>query len=115
MRAMHKGLHRPYGTSPHDTRATIKAVYSLSYKMPAPVCMVTAHINKWLGRHAYWDGDRYASWRVFVELVVQGITGDWCTDYSALDVLIAGCSQADCVCVSAGGPAETKTKSGTKD
>ena len=36
MRAMHKGLHRAYCTMQHDTRAPIKAVYSLSYKMPAP-------------------------------------------------------------------------------
>ena len=36
MCAMHKGLHRAYGTSHHDVRATIKAVYSLSYHLPTP-------------------------------------------------------------------------------
>ena len=40
MRAMHKGIHRAFVQSPHDTRATIKAVSSLSYSMPAPPCAV---------------------------------------------------------------------------
>ena len=38
MRSMHKGIHRAYVHSAHDTRATIIAVYSLSYHMPAPPC-----------------------------------------------------------------------------
>ena len=36
MCAMHKGLHRALVTLEHNTRATIKAVCSLSYHMPAP-------------------------------------------------------------------------------
>ena len=36
MRTMHKGLHRALVTSEHNTRATVKAVYSQSYHMPTP-------------------------------------------------------------------------------
>ena len=32
---MHKGIHHAFVHSPHDTHATIKAVYCLSYSMPA--------------------------------------------------------------------------------
>ena len=31
MRAMHKGLHRAYATSPQDLNSTVKAVHSISY------------------------------------------------------------------------------------
>ena len=54
MRAMHKGIHRAYVQSPHDTRATIKVVYSLSYSMPAPPCAVARCVQRWLHDHAYW-------------------------------------------------------------
>ena len=33
---MQKGIHRTYVHSAHNTQATIKAVYSLSYHMPPP-------------------------------------------------------------------------------
>ena len=55
MRAMHKGLHRAYSTTQHDTRATIKAVYSISYR-PAPPCRVAQLLKAWLRKHAAWEG-----------------------------------------------------------
>ena len=49
MRAMHKGMQ-----SPPDTRATIKAVYSLSYGMPAPPCAVARRVQRWLKELLGW-------------------------------------------------------------
>ena len=34
MRTMHKGIHRAYATAPHDVQATVKAIYSISYRLP---------------------------------------------------------------------------------
>ena len=36
MRGMHKGVSKAYATAPHDTQATMKAVYCLSYLPPPP-------------------------------------------------------------------------------
>ena len=73
MGAMHKGLHRAYSTSRHDTQVQIKAVYSLSYHMLAPPCKVVGLLQRWLQKHAYWD---YAPWRMPPDLVVQGMAGN---------------------------------------
>ena len=56
MRAMHKGVYRAYATAPHDVQATVKAVYSVLYTLPAPRHTVAQHISKWHGVHAYWEG-----------------------------------------------------------
>ena len=99
MRAIHKAIHRAYVQSPHDTRATIKVVYSLSYSMSAPPCAVARRVQRWLHDHAYWEGGKYASWRLAPEYVVQGVSGDWCTDFACLDVIAQQCTASDCVCV----------------
>ena len=87
MRAMHKGLRRAHVTSEHDTRATIKAVYSLSYHMLAPPCEVALRLEIWLWKNAFGDGNQYASWWLPAEYMVQGITGDWCNDLGCLAVI----------------------------
>ena len=102
MRAMHKGLHRAYVTSQHDTRATIKAVYSLSYHIPHPPCAIAHRLEIWLQKHAHWNGTRYAAWQLQPEYVIQDITGDWGDDFECLTVLKQGCTTADCVCGAAG-------------
>ena len=64
MRAMHKGLHRAYVTSQHDTHATIKAVYSLSYHMPAHPCAIAHCLEVWLQKHAFWDGMHHGNYNL---------------------------------------------------
>ena len=44
MRALHKGIHRAYGDNPHNVQKTIKAVYHVSYHMPAQKCEVLASL-----------------------------------------------------------------------
>ena len=104
MRSMHKkkGIHRAYVHSAHDTRATIKAVYSLRYHMPAPPWAVARKVQSWLKNHAYWQGHQYASWHLHKECVVQGVTGDWCDDFMCLEVTPTNCTASDCVCVAPG-------------
>ena len=58
MGAMHQGRHRAYVTSEHDTRATTKAFYPLSYQMPAPhvpapPCAVARRLEIWLQQNAF--------------------------------------------------------------
>ena len=45
MRAMHKGTYRAYATGSHDVQATVKAVYSVSYLLPAARHTVAQHIS----------------------------------------------------------------------
>ena len=60
MRAMHKGLHRSYATSPHNIQATIKAVYNLSYRLPCTRARAAQHVLHWIQKHAYWDGVKHS-------------------------------------------------------
>ena len=53
MRAMHKALHQAYTTSPRDISSTIKAVYSISYKLPGNRAQVAAHVSQWFTRSAF--------------------------------------------------------------
>ena len=62
MRAMHTGVYRAYATAPHDVQATVKAVYSVSYILPAARHTVARHISQWLRGQAYWEGGQYNSW-----------------------------------------------------
>ena len=56
-------------------------------------------LKTWLFKHALWEGVQYASWRLPPDLVVQGVTGDWCNDFGVLDVIGRHCDDPDCVCV----------------
>ena len=87
MRAMHKGVYRAYATAPHDVQATVKAVYSVSYILPAARHTVAQHICKWLRVHAYWEGGQYSSWYAPGQLALQGVTGCWCSDFACLNLL----------------------------
>ena len=62
MRAMHKGLHRAYSDSAHTVHGTVKAVYGMSYSMPAKKCIVLAKVQNWLKEKAMWRGGEYSSW-----------------------------------------------------
>ena len=77
----------------------VKAVYSLSYGMPAPSCAVARRVQRWLKEHACWDGTKYASWRLQPEYVVQDVSGDWCSDFECLEVVAQKCTTTGCVCV----------------
>ena len=87
MRAMHKGVYRAYATAPHDVQATMKAVYSVSYILPAARHTVALHISQWLRGHAYWEGGQYSSWYAQGQLGLQGVTGCWCSDFPCLSLL----------------------------
>ena len=87
MRAMHKGVYRAYATAPHDVQATVKAVYSVSYILPAARHTVAQHISQWLRAHAYWEGGQYSSWYAPGQLGLQGVTGCWCSDFACMSLL----------------------------
>ena len=74
---MHKGLHRAYATSPHDIQATIKAVYSLSYRLPCTRAQAAEHVLHWIQKHTYWDGVKHGSWRLTKAVGLSDITGVW--------------------------------------
>ena len=61
MRALHKGLHRAYGYSPHNVQGTIKAVYHISYHMRAPKCALMGRLQGWLNNIVKWKGEEYTS------------------------------------------------------
>ena len=90
MRAMHKGVYRAYATSPHDVQATVKAVSSVSYILPATRQVVAQHIAAWLRKHAYWEGGQYSSWCAPSFLALQGVTGCWCSDVPCVELLGTG-------------------------
>ena len=62
MRAMHRALHRAFAGEPHCLRGTVKAVYSISHRMPDKKCTVVRHVQQYLQKWAHWEGDRYTSW-----------------------------------------------------
>ena len=84
---MHKGVYRAYATAPHDVQATVKAVYSISYILPAGRHTVALHISQWLRDHAYWEGGQYSSWYAPGQLGLHGVTGRWCSDFPCLSLL----------------------------
>ena len=45
MHAMHRGVYRAYAMSPHDVQATVKAMYSVSYILPAIQQTVASHVE----------------------------------------------------------------------
>ena len=61
MRGMHKGIYRAYATSPHDVQATIKAVFPVSYILPASRSRVARYAARWLQQNAFWDGGKQAA------------------------------------------------------
>ena len=87
MGAMHKGLHRTYATSPHDINSTIKAVYSISYKLPGNRAQVAAHVSQWLTRNAFWEKGQYSSWRLATPVGLGGVTGVWENHMGCLETL----------------------------
>ena len=48
MHSMHRARHRAYRASPHDVRASSKAVYHLSHSLPASKCQVLLAVSDWL-------------------------------------------------------------------
>ena len=41
--------------------ATVKAVYTLSHRLPAPKCVIVAAVQEHLKQFAHWEGERYTS------------------------------------------------------
>ena len=91
MRAMHKGMHRAFGDSPHNVQSTIKAVYHMSYHMPARKCEILDTLQVWLRDRAVRRGSEYTSWVQPQEAVlhVYGTTRN--NDYTALQVMKETC------------------------
>ena len=52
MRAMRKGIQRASADSPHIVQGTVKAVYSLSYSMPARKCVILHGLQSWMQQGA---------------------------------------------------------------
>ena len=86
MRAMHKGVHRAYATSPHDVQATIKAMYSLSYRLPTTRAQAVEHILQ-VEKNAYWEGVQHSSRRLTKAVGLGDITGIWEQHTGCLRVL----------------------------
>jgi hypothetical protein len=100
MRAMHKGLHRAYSDSAHTVQGTVKAVYCMSYSMPAKKCIILAKVQSWLKEKAAWRGGEYISCVGPQNAVLHSYSPVWNDDFAVLEVLRgAYCTQADCVCV----------------
>ena len=99
MRAIHKGMHRAYETSPHAVRATVKCAHSLVHHMPTKHCIVLTKVKTWLKKHAIWNGIAYTSWMLPLELSVDGINGTWNEDIACIEPLQnATCNDTDCQC-----------------
>ena len=99
MRAIHKGIHRAYETSPHVVRATVKCAHSLVHHMPTKRCIVLAKVKTWLKKHAIWNGTAYTSWMLAPELSVDGFNSAWNEDIGCIVPLQnATCNDTDCQC-----------------
>ena len=89
MRAMHKGLHRAYATSPHDINSTIKAVYSISYSLPGNRAQGATHKKlAAMQCNAFWEKGKYSSWRLAAPVGLEGVTGVWENHIGYLDTLV---------------------------
>ena len=101
MWAMHSGIHRAYADSQHNVQGTVKAVYHLSYGLPAKKCVVVSALAAWLRRSASWKGSKYTSWVQPAEAALHRYDTIWNEDFAALEQLrSACCERADCVCAS---------------
>ena len=94
MHAMHRALHRAFAGEPHFLRATVRAVYSISYLMPDRKCTVVGHVHRWLRKWAHWEGDRYTSWSPDGCAELRAFEVVWNDDWRALGMVRV------CVCVS---------------
>ena len=101
MRAMHRALHRAFAGEPHFLPATVKAVYTLSHRLPAPKCVIVAALQKHLKQFAHWEGERYTSWAPRGCPGLHAYEVIWNYDWRALErVREQCCPGAGCVCVS---------------
>ena len=75
MRAMHRAVSKAYAGSPHAHQATTRRLYHLSHKQPLRRCQVARLIERWLEKHAYWDGSLHSAWILPPDLTVGGIRG----------------------------------------
>ena len=99
MRAIHKGIHRVYETSPHAVQATVKCVHSVVHHIPAKRCVVLCKVHMWLHKHAAWEGKRYTSWVLPPDLSIDGINGAWTDDMACIQPLReASGSDLTCPC-----------------
>ena len=81
MRAMHRLVAKAYSGTPHSVQATVKVLHHLSYQMPAPRCIVTARVGRWMEQHAYWAGDA-ATKRILVAATKPHGGGHlWCMEW----------------------------------
>ena len=97
MRAIHKGIHRAYDTSPHAVQAMVKCVHSVVHHMPAKRCVVLTKVHTWLHKHAVWEDNRYTSWVLPPDLTIDGINGAWNDDMACIQPLReASCSDLTC-------------------
>ena len=100
MRAMHAAISKAFAVTVHCTKSTIKATYSLSYKLPAPKCVALKYIQQWLRANACWREGKYTSWYLPPSLCVNGYCGPWCADFPCLETLKKHvCSQKQGMCV----------------
>ena len=76
--------------SSHDIQATVKAAHHLSHVLPCTRGKVARQLLLWLGKHAYWDGEAYSSWRLADVLGGLGVTQVWDTDIGCLQMLAQG-------------------------
>ena len=99
MRAIHKGIHRAYETSPHTVQAMVKCVHCVVHHMPAKRCVVLSKVHMWLHKHAVQEGKRYPSWVLPPDLSIDGINGAWNDDMACIQRLReASCSDLTCPC-----------------
>ena len=99
MRAIHKGIHRAYEASPHTVQATVKCVHSVVHHMPTKWCVVLSKLHMCLKKHAIWEGKRYTSWVLPLDLTIDGINGAWNDGIACIQPLRESiCSDHACPC-----------------
>ena len=68
--------------------STIKAVYHMSYHVPARRCEVLGSLQEWLRDRAKWNGGEHTSWVQPDEALLDVYIPMWNSDYDALRVLV---------------------------
>ena len=108
-RAMTSAIVRSTATSPHDATKVVAYLNHILPLIPMPKCCHITRAVKWVRRHCFWSGDRYATWRLPEGLCIQGVSGDWSSDHHTLQSYLSQIVEP-CVCVTVRLRAVVQTK-----
>ena len=98
-RAMTSAIVRSTATSAHDATKVVAYLNHILPLIPMPKCCHITRAVKWIRRHCFWAGDRYATWRLPEGLCIQGVSGDWSSDHHTLQSYLSQIVEPGHVCV----------------